>query len=130
MSTIIKKHTGLVALTAKDTGYTEALSPSFDPITINDMIKDIDALDEESHEQIYLLLRGFKPAGFFTTDRGGGGTHFDRSLLTERQSQELYHTVQLCKENIKRKHILDNAKSEHEIAMSVLTNNIGKKTLI
>ncbi len=87
---------------------------TIDNLTINDMIHDIEMLDEEAHEQIYLLLRGFKPASFFTTDRGGGGTHFDRTLLTERQTSELYRVVQLCKENMARKHVLLTAKQQME----------------
>jgi hypothetical protein len=87
---------------------------TIDSLTINDMIHDIEMLDEEAHEQIYLLLRGFKPASFFTTDRGGGGTHFDRTLLTDRQTNELYRTVQFCKENMMRKQVLLSAKQEME----------------
>jgi hypothetical protein len=122
MSTVIKKHPKIATLTnTTGNSYSETVNPNFDSITINDMIHDIESLDEDSHEQIYLLLRGFKPASFFTTDRGGGGTHFDRSQLSERQSQELYRTVQLCKENMKRKQVLDNAKVEHEYRMSLLS---------
>ena len=98
---------------------------TIDSLTINDMIHDIEMLDEESHEQIYLLLRGFKPASFFTTDRGGGGTHFDRTLLTERQTNELYRTVQFCKENIMRKQVLLSAKQEMEQDASMAVQRMG-----
>lgn len=117
MTTVIKKHTKIATLTTE--GYSETINGNLDVIAINDMIHDIDVLDEESHEQIYLLLRGFKPVSFFTTDRGGGGTHFDRSMLSERQTNELYRTVQLCKENMKRKQVLNNAKLEHDYRMSI-----------
>ena len=127
MSTIIKKHSKTAFISQPvETGYREH-NPTFDPITLNDLIKDIDFLDEESHEKIYLLLRGFKPASFFTTDRGMGGTHFDRSLLTDRQLNDLYHIVQLCKENIKRKDIIQSAKLEHENVMSGLSANLNIK---
>ena len=119
-TTVIKKHPKIATLTTKSDGYSEAINNNLDVITINDMIHDIDALDEESHEQIYLLLRGFKPVSFFTTDRGGGGTHFDRSMLSDRQTTELYRTVQLCKENMKRKQVFNNAKLEHEYRMSII----------
>jgi hypothetical protein len=88
------------------------------------MIHDIEMLDEESHEQIYLLLRGFKPASFFTTDRGGGGTHFDRTILTDRQTSELYRTVQLCKEHMIRKQVLLNAKQEMEFNANIVSQRM------
>ena len=105
-------------------------STTIDTLTINDMVYDIDSLDEDAHEQIYLLLRGFKPASFFTTDRGGGGTHFDRDLLTDRQIQELYRTVQLCKENMKRKVILQTAKQEMEEEATRSVNRLSCNNLI
>jgi hypothetical protein len=112
-ATSIKKSHKLATLSSGAPFFTDTGS-TIDTLAINDMVYDIEALDEESHEQIYLLLRGFKPASFFTTDRGGGGTHFDRDLLTERQLQELCRTVQLCKENMQRKIVLQTAKQEME----------------
>jgi hypothetical protein len=114
-STSIKKSHKIATLSsAKTPFFMDNVSSTIDTLAINDMVYDIDSLDEEAHEQIYLLLRGFKPASFFTTDRGGGGTHFDRDLLTDRQIQELQRTVQLCKENMQRKLILQSAKQEME----------------
>jgi len=111
--TVIKKNQKVATLaTSKSTFEIDA--PQIDSLSINDMMHDIDILDEESHAQIYLLLRGFKPASFFTTDRGGGGTHFDRTLLTTRQLNELVRTVQLCKENMERNHIIKCARHEME----------------
>ena len=117
--TTIKKNQKM-AILSTNTLYSHDLNmpEELDNLAINDMVRDIEELDEESHEQIYLLLRSFKPQSFFTTDRGGGGTHFDRSLLTDKQTYELYRTVQLCKENLTRKHVVDNAKIEHEYNMS------------
>ncbi len=111
-STIIKKNQKVATLT---TGSNFELdTPQMDSLSINDMIHDIEGLDEESHAQIYLLLRGFKPATFFTTDRAGGGTHFDRTQLSERQLSELIRTVQLCKENMDRNQIIKFARQEME----------------
>lgn len=114
--TAIKKNSKIASV-----GSSKVTEPStvIDSLTINDMVHDIDILDEESHEQIYLLIRGFKPASFFTTDRGGGGTHFDRTQLTDRQIHELYRTVQFCKENMKRKQVLLSAMQEMERDASV-----------
>jgi hypothetical protein len=114
LKTTITKSSKVATISASQPWITSS-SESIDNLTINDMIRDIDMLDEEAHEQIYLLLRGFKPASFFTTDRGGGGgTHFDRTLLTERQTNELNRIVQLCKENMLRKQVFLSAKQEME----------------
>lgn len=110
--TIIKKNHKVATLTTGTNFELEV--PQMDSLSINDMIHDIDGLDEEAHAQIYLLLRGFKPATFFTTDRAGGGTHFDRTQLSQRQMNELIRTVQLCKENIERNHIIKCARQEME----------------
>ena len=124
-STTIKKSNKVASLNTVDTtANTWAINETIDNITINDMIHDIEMLDEESHEQIYLLLRGFKPASFFTTDRGGGGTHFDRTLLTDRQTSELYRTVQLCKEHMIRKQVLFNAKQEMEFNANIVSQRM------
>ena len=124
-STTIKKSNKVASLNTVDTtANTWAINETIDNITINDMIHDIEMLDEESHEQIYLLLRGFKPASFFTTDRGGGGTHFDRTLLTDRQTSELYRTVQLCKEHMIRKQVLLNAKQEMEFNANIVSQRM------
>jgi hypothetical protein len=69
--TVIKKNHKVATLTTGTNFELEV--PQMDSLSINDMIHDIDGLDEEAHAQIYLLLRGFKPATFFTTDRAGGG---------------------------------------------------------
>jgi hypothetical protein len=130
LSTSIKKSHKIATLTSAS---SEARGPFFmdtessiiDTLAINDMVYDIDSLDEEAHEQIYLLLRGFKPATFFTTDRGGGGTHFDRDLLTERQIHELYRTVQLSKENMQRKLIFQSAKQEMEEEAAQSLSRLG-----
>jgi hypothetical protein len=126
-NTAIKK-SNKVASVSGSTSAPAAWIPNeiIDNLTINDMIHDIEMLDEEAHEQIYLLLRGFKPCSFFTTDRGGGGTHFDRTLLTERQTSELYRVVQLCKENMARKHVLLTAKQqmEQDTNMAMLRMNV------
>ena len=111
--TAIKKNHKVASLAVKSASWAGD-DIAVDNLAINDMIQDIEMLDEESHEQIYLLLRGFKPATFFTTDGGGGGTHFDRTQLSDRQISELYRTVQLCKENMLRKQVLLNAKQEME----------------
>lgn len=110
--TIIKKNHKVATLTTGTNFELEV--PQMDSLSINDMIHDIDGLDEEAHAQIYLLLRGFKPATFFTTDRAGGGTHFDRTQLSQRQMNELIRTVQLCKENIERNQIIKCARQEME----------------
>ncbi len=110
--TIIKKNQKVATLTTGTNFELEV--PQMDSLSINDMIHDIDGLDEEAHAQIYLLLRGFKPATFFTTDRAGGGTHFDRTQLSQRQMNELIRTVQLCKENIERNQIIKYARQEME----------------
>jgi hypothetical protein len=124
-STTIKKSNKVASLNTVDTtANTWAINETIDNLTINDMIHDIEMLDEESHEQIYLLLRGFKPASFFTTDRGGGGTHFDRTLLTDRQTSELYRTVQLCKEHMIRKQVLLNAKQEMEFNANIVSQRM------
>jgi hypothetical protein len=113
--TIIKKNHKVATLAATSTPTTFDLdTPPIDSLSINDMMHDIEMLDEEAHAQIYLLLRGFKQASFFTTDRAGGGTHFDRTLLTARQLNELVRTVQLCKENMERNQIIKSAQHEME----------------
>ena len=124
--TIIKKNHKVATLT---TGNNFELDvPQMDSLSINDMIHDIDSLDEEAHAQIYLLLRGFKPATFFTTDRAGGGTHFDRTQLSERQMNELIRTVQLCKENIERNQIIKCARQEMEQDASQSILKLGGDT--
>jgi len=111
--TTIKKSSKVATLSTPQP-WLSGSEDTIDNLTINDKIHDIEMLDEEAHEQIYLMLRGFKPASFFTTDLGGGGTHFDRTLLTERQINELHRTVQLCKENMQRKQVFLTAQQEME----------------
>ena len=110
-----------IATISTQTSYLQPVNDQpqkVDQLTINDIISDIQSLDKEAHEQIYLLIRGFKPAGFFTTDRSGGGTHFDLSELTDRQLLEMQRTIQLCKENQARQDVLQRAQLEHHHNMT------------
>lgn len=128
--TVIKKNHKVATLAAVSTAAAfEIDTPQIDSLSINDMMHDIEMLDEESHAQIYLLLRGFKPASFFTTDRAGGGTHFDRTLLTARQLNELVRTVQLCKENMERNQIIKSAQYEMEQEASNALSKFSNEAL-
>ena len=82
-----------------------------DAAVINNLIDDITNLDKISHEQIYIMLRGFKPQQFFTTDYNG--IHITNSDLNTKEIQELYKTVQMCKRDMKRKKVIDQAKEEY-----------------
>lgn len=93
-----------------------------DPIIMNDMVKDIEMLDKDAHEQIYKLIRKFRPAKWFTTDCTG--THFDRTVLTDSQIYELYRTVKLCKDHMMRMKVINGAKNIHDVKMNDLSNNI------
>lgn len=86
-----------------------------DPIYLNDMSREIEQLDKESQEQIYMFLRKFKPAKFFTVE--SKGTYFDRTKLTDKQLRELFNFVVLCKKHRIRQSIIENAEKDHASVM-------------
>lgn len=83
-----------------------------DPKFIDDMVRNISELDKAGHEQIYIALRKTKPKKFFAANNVD--TRFNIYGLTDQDKQSLRRTIQLCKEDMKRKKILQEATGYHE----------------
>ena len=82
---------------------------------VNALVRDVSALDKESHSEMYLFLRNYAPADVFTTDYTG--THFSVDSLTDIQLTELYKIVAMCKENAQRSQTINDATTEYMRAM-------------
>lgn len=101
-----------------------------EPAIINDLIDDISNLDKISHEQIYIMLRGFKPKEFFTNDYNG--IHITYSDLETKEIQELYKIVQMCKHDIERKKVIQKAKDEYinNVDPGVINDNVELEDIV
>jgi len=79
-----------------------------DSRVLDKLTMDIQSLDKASHEQIYVLLRKYKPRRFFTQE--SKTLIFDRDSLSNENLKELYDLVQMCKENQKREQTIKTAE--------------------
>lgn len=89
---------------------------------LDKLTADIQSLDKESHEQIYVLLRKHKPEKFFTHE--SKTLIFDRDSLSEEALKQLYDLVKLCCENQRRDRIIKKAEQEYLGSLdSIVVNN-------
>lgn len=79
-----------------------------DARVLDRLTMDIQGLDKESHKQIYLLVRKYKPSKFFTQE--SKTLIFDRDSLSDKAIMELYNLVELCKENQERSKVIKEAE--------------------
>lgn len=82
-----------------------------DPRLLEDMVRQIDLLDKQGHEQIYKVLRKSKPKTFFAAN--SIDTRFNIYGLSAHERQELARTIKLCLQDMDRKRVLADATCIH-----------------
>lgn len=94
-----------------------------DQMMLDELVKDIEKLDKESHYEIYINIRKYKPDRFFTTQ--GNQTFFNRDQLSLKELRDLYNIVQLSKQSLERKRVIKQAEQLHYDTMksSEIDNN-------
>lgn len=95
------------------------------PKLVEEIIRNIDTLDKCYHEQIYTVLRRFKPKKFFAPNNVN--TTFNINGLNAQELQELNRTVQLCITDMQRRKVLEEATGEHRDEISKLEEKIRAK---
>ena len=93
-----------------------------DDTTLNKLVKDINRLNKEDHEHIYITLRKHKPAKFFATHNYG--TSFNISQLNDKARWELYSIVQLSMQHKIRNEQIKQAGMQHETTMTHLSDTL------
>lgn len=83
-----------------------------DPKVVEDMVRSIGSLDKDGHKQVYMTIRRFKPKTFFAAN--SLDTRFNIYGLSDRERQELDHTIQLCLQNMERNKIFKEARNTHK----------------
>lgn len=89
---------------------------------LSQLIKTIDKLPREDHEEIYMLLRRHKQEGFFAVN--GMGTHFNIDGLSDQIKWNLHNLVMLSLANSERNRYLQQATTEHTNIMSKQYNTM------
>jgi hypothetical protein len=78
---------------------------------LSKMIKNIEKLTKEDHEEIYMTLRRHKQESFFAIN--GMGTHFNIDGLSDQVKWNLHRVISLSLENKTRNQMLQQANDEH-----------------
>lgn len=86
------------------------------------MIKNIEKLSKDDHEEIYMMLRRHKQESFFAIN--GMGTHFNIDALSDQIKWRLHNVISLSLENDKRSRTLQEATTEHSTVMTKQYDNM------
>lgn len=121
----IRKDTNIKPAVLKDTSlqYQDHEGRDMDnPVVIEELVRGIGQLDKEGHEEVYLAIRRFKPQTFFASN--SVDTRFNIYGLNAKERNEVHRIIQMCKSNLERKHVLEDATNTHESTISNLTSKL------
>lgn len=121
----IRKDANIKPAVLKDTSlqYEDHDSGDMDnPAIIEELVRGINQLDKEGHEEVYLAIRRFKPKTFFASN--SVDTRFNIYGLNGKERKEVQRIIRMCKNNTERRRVLENATSTHETTISNLTTKL------
>jgi hypothetical protein len=99
-------------------GYQSTTAPSQKELrlasSINALMRDLEAMSKDAHEQVYSHLRQTMSASQFVTDYSG--THFSTKNVTDAQLTELYNAVALCRADEDRLSVINTAEVDARTA--------------
>lgn len=93
-----------------------------DPTVVEELVRGISQLDKEGHEEVYLAIRRFKPKTFFASN--SVDTRFNIYGLNAKERKEVHRIIQMCRNNLERRRVLEDATSTHETTISDLTSKL------
>jgi hypothetical protein len=92
------------------------------PNMIEELVRNISNLDKEGHEEIYMTIRSFKPQTFFASN--SIDTRFNIYGLNCKERNEVDRIVTMCKHDIERKKVFEDASYIHQSNIKTLNTQL------